>query len=319
MSRKTSARTSRPAQAAQALRVAVSGGSGFVGTHLREYLTEAGDQVIQLVRRKPDPAAHEIGWDPAAGHVEAEALKGIDAIVHLSGENIAAGRWTTARKQRIRDSRVKTTELLAQTLAGLEAPPRVFVCASAVGYYGDRSGAVLTEDAPPGSGFLAEVCQQWEAACGPARAAGVRVVNLRTGVVLSPHGGALAKMLPVFRMGMGGVVGSGDQWLSWIALSDLLRVIEFVITNDGLSGPANAVSPNPVTNRQLTQAIGRVIKRPTLVPLPAVAVRLTMGQMGEETLLASSRVIPQRLQSAGFQFEHPELEEALRYEISHDR
>jgi len=305
-----------PSRSNRSLRVLISGGSGFIGTRLRGYLSTAGHEVFQLVRREPEPGARQIRWDPAAGRIDATALEGFDAMVHLSGENIAQSRWTSAVKQRLRDSRVETTRLLAEAAAKLSRPPRVLVCASAIGYYGDRGEAVLTENDPPGEGFLAGVCREWEAAAEPARAAGIRVVNLRIGVVLSPAGGAMAKMLPIFNMGMGGTIGSGNQWVSWIALSDLLRAIDFAIANDGLSGPVNAVSPKPVTNRQLIKVIGKILNRPTIVPMPALAVRLSLGEMGKETLLASARVLPDKLQSAGFQFEYPDLEQAIRHELA---
>jgi uncharacterized protein (TIGR01777 family) len=299
------------------MRILVSGASGFVGTHMRQYLADAGHEVFQLVRREPDMSGRQIPWDPAAGKVDTARLGGFDALINLCGENIA-GRWNDAMKARIRNSRVKTTRLLAEAMASLErARPPVFVCASAIGYYGNRGNTILTEDSPPGRGFLADVCKQWEGAADPARAAGVRVVNLRIGVVLSPAGGALARMLPIFRVGMGAVVGSGHQWISWITLSDLLRVFEFVTANRSLSGPVNAVSPNPVTNRQFTKAVGRILNRPTLLPMPAAAVRLALGEMGVETLLASARIVPSRLEAVGFQFHHPDIEEALRYELEH--
>jgi uncharacterized protein (TIGR01777 family) len=307
---------SKTSRSRRTLRVLISGASGFIGTQLRRYLGEAGHEVSQLVRREPDADPHQIGWDPGARRIDRQALEGFDAMVHLSGENIAQGRWTPAIKQRIRDSRVETTRLLAETAAKLTKPPRVLVCASAIGYYGDRGEAVLTESDPPGKGFLAGVCQEWEAATEPARAAGIRVVNLRIGVVLSPDGGAMAKMLPVFKMGMGGTIGSGNQWVSWIALSDIVRAIDFVIASDGLSGPVNAVSPKPVTSRQLTKVMGKVLNRPTVVPMPALAVRLSLGEMGEETLLASAQILPEKLKSAGFEFEYADLEQAIRHELT---
>lgn len=297
-------------------RVVVAGASGFVGSHLCRHLARGGHAVVRLVRRPPDDSGREIEWDPQAGRLAPDAVAGLDAVINLAGENIASGRWSAAVKQRIRESRTATTGLLAQTMASVEGKPRVFVCASAIGFYGSRGDEVLTESAPAGSGFLADLSREWEEACEPARAAGVRVVNLRIGVVLSPAGGALAKMLPIFKMGMGGVIGSGNQWVAWIGLSDLLRVVEFVLAHDGLAGPVNAVSPNPVTNRQFTKAVGALVNRPTIVTLPAAGVKLTMGEMGVETLLASARVVPDRLESAGFRFEHPNLEDALRHEMS---
>lgn len=298
------------------LRILVAGASGFIGTRLCRHLAHLGHQVVRLVRGKPDGSGGEIGWDPGAGRLAPDVMPRFDAVVSLAGENIAAARWSAAVKQRIRDSRIETAGLLARAMAAAEPRPNVFVCASAVGYYGDRGDAVLTEDAPPGDGFLAQVCHDWEQACEPARAAGVRVVNLRIGVVLSPAGGALAKMLPVFKVGMGGTIGSGNQWVGWIAMTDLLRVFGYVLENDSLAGAVNAVSPKPVTNRQFTKAVGAFLGRPTIVPLPASGVKLTMGEMGVEMLLASARVVPDRLESAGFAFKHASIEDALQHEMA---
>lgn len=295
-------------------RILISGASGFLGSHLRAYLHDAGADVVQLVRRTPKPDGTEIGWNPNQGQLDGSQLSSFDAVINLSGESIAT-RWTNSVKERIRNSRVQTTRLLAQAIASATPRPRTFVCASAIGYYGDRGNEILTENVPPGRSFLAEVCREWEAATEPARAAGVRVVNLRIGVVLSPDGGALAQMLPPFRMGMGAVIGSGHQWLSWISLADLLRVFAFTLAEATLSGPVNAVAPNPVTNRTFTKTLGGILRRPTFVPMPAAAVRLTFGEMGVETLLASARVVPEKLEAAGFRFHFPDLESALRNEL----
>ena len=251
------------------MNVLVSGSSGLVGSALVAALNADGHRVKRLVRAAVRDAEDEVGWDPAGGVLDPAGLEGLDAVVHLAGENIASGRWTTAKKARIRDSRVKGTELLCQTLARLDRPPKTLVSTSAVGYYGDRGDEVLTEDSPPGHGFLAEVCEAWEAATEPAAAKGIRVVRLRIGVVLSPRGGALAKMLPAFKMGLGGRIGNGRQYMSWITLDDLVGVIRFALTNNELSGPVNAVSPNPVTNLEFTKTLGRVLHRPTVLPLPA--------------------------------------------------
>jgi uncharacterized protein (TIGR01777 family) len=236
----------------------------------------------------------------------------VDAVVHLAGESIAAGRWTAAVKERIRRSRVDGTRLLAETLARLERRPRVLVSASAVGYYGDRGDEPLTEESPPGVGFLADVARAWEAAADPARAVGIRVVHPRLGLVLAREGGALPRMALPFRLGLGGVIGSGRQYWSWIALPDAVRVIERALADATLAGPVNAVAPAPATNREFTRALGRVLGRPTLLPFPALGVRLLMGEMGRALLLGSARVLPRRLERAGFRFEHPELEGALR-------
>jgi hypothetical protein len=268
-----------------------------------------------LVRRPPARERGEIQWDPNAGRLDPESLAGVDAFVHLSGENVAVLRWTNAAKNRIRDSRVNSTHLLADAISRMRPLPRVLVVASAVGCYGNRGDELLTEDSPPGSGFLAGVCREWEAAAEPARAAGVRVVNVRIGIVLSSAGGALAKMLTPFRLGLGGVIGSGRQWMSWIALSDLVRAFEFTLNSSGLEGPVNAVSPQPVTNREFTKTLGAAVHRPTVMPIPASMLHLALGEMADETLLASTRVIPERLTAAGFAFEYPRLEDALRREM----
>lgn len=295
-----------------AMKVLVSGASGLVGSALVPILTTSGHEVVRLVRSEPRPGEAEVRWDPAAGHIDRDGLAGIDAVVHLAGETLM-GRWTSAKKQRIRDSRAKGTRLLAETLASLEQPPGVFVSASAVGYYGDRGEDELTEENPPGAGFLAEVCREWEAATQPAADKGIRVVNLRSGVVLSPAGGALAQLLLPFRLGLGGRVGSGNQYMSWIALDDEIGAIHHALMTDSLQGPVNLVSPNPVTNREFTKTLGRVLGRPTIFPLPAFAARLVLGEMADELLLASQRARPGRLQATGFQSRFPELEVALRH------
>jgi hypothetical protein len=233
-------------------------------------------------------------------------------VVHLAGENIASGRWNAARKARIRDSRVEGTALLARTLAELENPPSVLVCASAIGYYGDRGDEVLTEDSIPADDFLGTVCREWEAASAPAAEAGIRVVSLRFGVILARSGGALAKMLTPFKMGAGGKVGSGQQFMSWISLDDAVRTIDHAIATSDLSGPVNAVSPNPVTNAEFTRALGGELRRPTVLPMPAFAARLAFGEMADALLLASARVQPKRLVESGFEFRHPEIAPALR-------
>jgi len=236
-----------------------------------------------------------------------------DAVVHLAGENIAAGRWTERQKARIRDSRVKGTRLLCDLLARYSPPPKALVCASAVGYYGDRGDEILKEESASGSDFLSDVCGEWEAATQTAVERGIRVVNLRIGVVLSPLGGALAKMLTPFKLGAGGVIGSGRQYMSWIALDDAVRAFHFALTNQSLHGPVNAVAPNAVTNRDFTRTLGRVLSRPTVFPMPAFAARLAFGEMADALLLASTRVQPARLLAGGFTFRYPDLEGALRH------
>jgi len=299
----------------RSLRVAIGGASGLIGTALAALLTSREHYVFPLVRHPPHAAAREIYWNPAGGEIDAPALEGVDAVVHLGGESIAGGRWTARRRAAIRDSRVTSTQLLSQTLARLRQRPHTFICASATGYYGDRGDEPLMEDSAPGEGFLPEVCQAWEAATEPARQAGLRVVNLRIGIVLSPRGGALKKMLPPFKAGLGGVVGNGRQYMSWITLSDLVRAIDFLLLTDNILGPVNAVAPNPVTNREFTRALGRVLRRPTIFPLPGFVVRTLFGEMGQALLLDGSRVLPTKLERAGFSFLHSRLEDALRFEL----
>ena len=252
-----------------------------------------------------------MSWNPAGGEIDAARLEGFDAVVHLAGEPIT-GRWNDTRKRAIRESRVKGTRLLCETMAGLSSRPRVLVAASASGYYGDRGDAVLREESEAGSSFLSKVCQEWEAATKPAAGSGIRVVSLRIGFVLSPAGGGLAKMLPAFRLGVGGKIGSGKQYMSWIAIDDLVQIILFAMTTEALKGPANAAAPNPVTNSEFSKTLGRVLGRPAIFPMPAFAVRLAFGEMGEELLLASARMEPARLLNAGYQFRYPQLEGTLR-------
>lgn len=293
--------------------IAVTGSSGLVGNALVEALEADGHLVRPLVRRPPREGKHEIRWDPAAGTIDAAELTDVDAVVHLAGENIAAHRWTTSFKERIRDSRVRGTQLLCRALAGLASKPTVLVSASAIGYYGTRGDEPVDESSLPGSGFLAEVCQQWEAATTPARDANIRVVNLRIGFVLARQGGGLAKMLTPFRLGLSGVIGSGQQYLSWITLDDLVRAIQFALSAAALSGPVNAVAPEPVTNREFTKTLGRVLRRPTVFPMPAFAARLAFGEMADEMLLGGVRVEPRVLTADRFEFAYPQLEPALRH------
>ncbi|MEX0701694.1 MAG: TIGR01777 family oxidoreductase [Planctomycetales bacterium] len=294
------------------MKVAVTGSSGLVGSALAPYLTAGGHEVVRIVRR-PARGADEMSWDPSEKSLDSTALRGIDAVVHLAGESIAGGRWNAEKKRRIRDSRVDGTRLLAEALAAAEEGPRVFVCASAIGYYGSRGAEILTEASAAGRDFLADVCREWEAAADPARAAGVRVVHLRFGMILDPAGGALAKMLTPFKLGAGGRIGDGRQYWSWIARDDVLDVVLRALTEDDLAGPVNTVSPNPATCGEFTKTLGRVLSRPTIFPMPAFAARLAFGEMADALLLASQRVVPQRLQRSGHRFRHPELEAALRH------
>jgi len=267
--------------------------------------------VVPLTRPGVAPAAGGVVWDPEADRIDTPRLDGIDAVVHLAGENIAARRWTAERKNRIRRSRIKGTAILARALASIPRPPRVLVCASAVGYYGDRGDEVLYEVSGPGTGFLADLCREWEAAASPARAAGIRVVHLRTGTVLSLDGGMLPRVLPLFRLGLGGVIGSGRQYMSWITLADAVAAIRHLLTHGESAGPVNLVAPNPVTNREFTRALGRAVRRLTAFPVPAALLRLAFGGLADEGLLASARVMPGRLIESGYTFRFPDLETAL--------
>lgn len=292
------------------MKVVVSGASGLVGSALMSRLSGAGHQTERLVRTAGGDGIH---WDPVAGQMDRSALENWDAVVHLAGENIANGRWTAKKKERIGQSRIAGTSLLCQTLAGLARPPRVLVSASAIGYYGDRGDEVLSEESPPGTGFLSDVCQQWEQATEPAGAKGIRVARLRFGVILSPAGGALKSMLPPFRLGLGGRLGNGRQFMSWLALDDAVNIIEHTLSSSGLRGPVNAVSPQPVTNSEFTRVLGSVLSRPTIFPVPSLGVRILFGELADALLLASTRVIPARLQQAGFRFQYPELEAGLHH------
>jgi len=294
------------------LRIAISGASGLVGGQLVALLSTAGHDVSRLVRREPR-GEDEIRWDPQRGEIDEGELEGVDAVVHLAGAGVADGRWTDTRKAAIRDSRVFGTGLIANTLGSLIHRPSVLVCASAVGFYGDRGEQVLDETAAPGDGFLAEVCQEWEEAAQPARDAGIRVVHLRMGAVLSPAGGALAKMLPPFRAGVGGVLGGGKQRMSWISIDDVLGLVYRAIADDGLDGPVNAVAPKPVTNAEFTRTLGRVLRRPTIFPMPGFAARAAFGEMADALLLAGQRVLPVAALARGHEFRHPTIEEALRH------
>ena len=292
------------------MNIAVSGSQGFIGSALVGSLRATGHGVIPLLRGR-SAIEGGIAWSSEAAYVDTAKLEGIDAVVHLAGEPIP-GRWTPKKKARILESRFKGTRLIAEAISHLARPPKVFVCASAIGYYGDRGDEILREESPSGGGFLAQVCREWEAATEAAAKKGVRVVNLRIGIVLGAGGGALAQMLTPFRMGVGGRIGSGKQFMSWVALDDLLAAYQFALTNDTLTGPVNAVAPNPVTNAEFTKTLGKVLSRPTIFPLPAFVVKLVFGEMGEEALLGSQRVEPARLKASGYKFRSPDLEGTLR-------
>jgi uncharacterized protein len=294
------------------MKILITGATGMIGTALIAALKKEGHDTARLLRSGP-AAGMDVLWDPSAGRIHLTGLEGFDAVVHLAGESIASGRWTPARKARIRQSRVNGTQLLAESLAKLQRPPKVLVSASAIGYYGDRGNTVLTEDSSPGTGFLSEVCRSWEAATEPAAGTGIRVVHVRTGIVLSTRGGALVAMLLPFRLGVGGKVGTGEQYMSWISLTDHCRVILYAIQTGQIHGAVNAVSPNPVTNTVFTKALGAALHRPTLFPLPAFAARIMLGEMADALLLASTRVQPARLQSSGFTFHDRDIGPVLKH------
>jgi uncharacterized protein len=303
---------------ASGLHLLVSGAGGLIGSALLSRLTGEGHRVTRLTRRAVGPG--EVSWDPGGGGLDLRRLEPLDGVIHLAGENIAQ-HWTRARKTRIRESRVHGTRILAEALARLDPPPRVLLSASAVGIYGDRGDEILTESSTAGDprgDFLVAVCLDWEAAAEPARQAGIRVAHPRFGVVLSPHGGALAKLLLPFRLGLGGRQGSGAQWMSWIAINDVVGIILWLLTEQRMSGPVNVTAPNPVVNRDFMQCLGRVLRRPTPFALPAAGLRLALGEMGQRTLLASARVHPAKLLDAGYRFEHPILEGALRSVLGAD-
>ena len=289
----------------------VSGSHGLVGRALVKSLIDDGHEVVRLVRHDRTLGAFEIEWHPNQGRVDAQQIEGFDAVFHLAGESIASGRWTDEKKRAIRDSRVKGTALLSETLAQLSQPPSVFVCASAIGYYGNRGDEVLTETSGPGNDFLASVCVEWEEATRPAAEKGIRTVNTRFGIILDGNGGALAKMRTPFRMGIGGRVGDGKQWMSWITLEDVVAGLKFMLLDTAARGPVNFVAPKPVTNAEFTRTLGRVLARPTFFPVPAFGVRLAFGEMADALLLSSQRVEPVVLEEKGFPFYWPTLEPAL--------
>lgn len=294
------------------MRVVVTGSSGLIGSALVPALEADGHSVVRLVRRRP-AAPGEAQWDPGGGAVDVNALEGAQAVVNLAGAGIGDRRWSAERKRAILDSRVEGTTLLSAALARLDVAPAVMVSGSAVGYYGDRGDEPLTEQSPPGGGFLADVVQRWEEATKAAEAAGTRVVHLRTGIVLSARGGALGRMLPVFRLGVGGRLGSGRQWWSWITLPDEVGVIRHALTTDALRGAVNATAPEPVTNAEFTRTLARVLRRPAVVPVPAPALTAVLGrEMAGETVLASQRALPTRALATGYQFAHRDLEGGLR-------
>lgn len=296
-------------------KIAISGSSGLIGSQLAAFLTTGGHTVYRLVRRAPIIEQNEIYWNPQTGKIDERLLDGLDAVVHLAGEGIASRRWTEEQKLVIRKSRTDGTHLIAEALAKLDNKPRVLISASATGFYGDRGDEELSENAAKGKGFLSDVCYAWESSATPALDAGIRVVHPRIGIVLTPQGGALAKMLPAFQFGVAGPLGDGAMFMSWISLDDLIGVLCVCIFNDSLHGPINAVSPNPVTNLSFTKTLGSVLNRPTLLPAPKFAIKVALGELGTSLLLQSAKVIPTQLNTADYKFHHPTLEQALREEL----
>src|SRR6266446_3613537 len=287
------------------MKVSIAGSSGLIGSALIPSLQAEGAEVTRLVRSAPKPG--EVEWHPNQDTMEPARLEGFEAVINLAGENVAAGRWTEDQKRKIHDSRVNGTHLLSEAMAKLAKRPRVFLCASATGFYGDRDDEVLDEHSDSGGGFLAGVCREWEQATEPAANAGVRVVNLRFGVILSRDGGMLAKLLTPFKMGMGGKVGSGKQFISWVAIDDVVTTIKLALNDETFRGPVNVVSPNPVTNEAFTKTLGHVLSRPTVMTMPAFAARLAFGEMADEMLLVSQQVVPKKLESAGYEFKYSNL------------
>ncbi len=290
------------------MKILISGASGLIGQAISRDLSRQGHEIVALQRT---PSAKPPTWDIDAGIIDLGEQRNIDAVIHLAGENIAAGRWSQERKAAIRRSRIVGTTVLAEQLLQLDRKPEVFIVCSAVGFYGHRPGETLTEESPGGSGFLAEVCREWEAAARIAEQAGIRVVNLRLGMVLSRDGGALKKMLLPFKLGLGGIIGHGEQLISWIAIDDVVGAISHILENGQFSGPVNVVSPSPVTNRVFTKTLGRVLKRPTIIPLPAFLAKILFGEMAEELLLSSTKALPEKLQKFGYEFRYPDLDRAL--------
>ena len=294
------------------MKILISGSTGFIGSALIPHLKQFGHRIVCLVRSSPSSKIEHILWDPDEGVIE-KSLESFDAVIHLSGENIIELRWTKSKKVRIYNSRIRSTKLLVNTLARLTYPPRTFLCASALGYYGNCGDEEVTESSVGGEGFLAQVCQDWEAATQPAAQKGMRVVNLRFGMVLDGRGGALSNMLPLFRWGLGGYVGSGEQFVSWIVRRDILQAIQFILENVALRGPVNVVSPHPVTNKEFARTLGSVLSRPAFLSLPAAVAKLFFGEVAEEMLLTSVRAKPKRLLDLGFKFHYPDFETALEF------
>lgn len=294
-------------------RIAIAGASGFVGSALAKHLESMGHAVLRIGRRE-NPKHGNIKWDPDNGVLDPASLAGVRIVINLCGENIGQ-RWTPEVRKKIVDSRVRTTDLLARTIAQVDPHPRVLVNMSAIGYYGDRGDEEVDEESAPGHGFLAELVRAWESAADPAREAGIRVVHPRAGLVLHPSGGLLAKLVPIFRLGIGGPIGSGRQYLPWISRTDAIRALSWASLHESLAGPLIVSSPTPARNSEFVKALGRALSRPAFAPVPQFAVRMLFGEMGDETVLAGQKAIPQHLMDSGFQFDHPTLDQALAYEL----
>jgi hypothetical protein len=293
------------------MKVLIAGSSGLIGDALVSHFESKGDEIVRLVRTPGEEGT--IFWDVHYGILDADALEGFDAVINLAGANVAEKRWTSKRKTEILESRVFSTILLCKRLAGLKKPPKVLINASAVGFYGNQGSSIVDESSLKGNGVLADVCRKWEASTSPIKDKGIRLVLARFGIVLSPKGGALKKMLLPFRLGLGGKIGAGDQWMSWVAIEDVVKSIEYLINNEDIQGAVNICTPNPVTNEEFTKILGNVLHRPTLLSVPAFAVRLVFGEMADEMLLASTKVSPRRLVDSGYVFQYPELESTLRH------
>lgn len=294
------------------MQIVISGSSGLVGSTLCSFLQGCGHTIKRLVRGSKRSDLQEVRWDPETGEIDSDALEGVDAVIHLAGDNIANACWTAAKKQSILDSRVKSTNLLNKTLRNLKRPPKIFISASATGYYGDMGDTCCTEESPNGKGFLADVCRQWEDAATHPKLAETRTVILRFGIILSPKGGALAKMLPAFKCGVGGMLGNGKQWMSWISIEDVMAIILFAVNHNALAGPVNVISPHPITNKVFTKVLGQILHRPTFFSVPSFILKMLLGkEMAEEFLLSSVRAKPLKLELAGYSFIYPTLEVAL--------
>ncbi len=299
-------------KASEPMTILISGASGVIGSALVPFLTTGGHRVVRLVRRPPDKSGDEIFWDPDSKKLCLDSIGNIDAAIHLAGDHIGSGRWTDQKKNRIIQSRVRGTTLIAEKLAALDKPPRVVICASAIGYYGNRGNETLDESHGPGNDFISMVCDQWEQSARLLPDKGIRTSFLRIGVVLTPLGGALQRLLLPYKFGIGGKIGSGSQYISWVGMEDVLGSIHHILFHDSVSGPVNIVSPNPVTNKTLTKTLGLILSRPTPFPIPSKVIQFAFGEMGKEILLSSTRVMPQKLLQTGYRFKNPVLDEALK-------